>query len=95
MLTVHISYAYDQFEYLLAYAFIATHIAQHHLYHFYTLTGILLKLLHFLHFLLYSAFLHFLRGSSLVKGEILFLPSFVLDESTCQPGGETLRFSAS
>jgi hypothetical protein len=58
MLTLHISYAYDQFELLLACAFIVAHIAQHHLEHFYTLTGILLELLYFLHFLLSFAFLH-------------------------------------
>jgi hypothetical protein len=95
MLTLHISCAFDQFEYLLAHAFIVAHISQHHLEHFYNLTGIFLKHLQFLHFLLSFAFLHFLRESSLVKGEFLFLPSFVLDESTCQQGGETSRFSAS
>jgi hypothetical protein len=52
-----ISCAYDQFERLLAHAFITAHIAQHHLKHFYTLSGILLKLLYSLHFLL--SFLHF------------------------------------
>jgi hypothetical protein len=78
--------AYDQFGYLLACAFIVAHIAQHHLKHFYTLTDILLKLLHFLYFLLSFAILHSLTGSSLVKGEVLFLPSFVLDEFTCQQG---------
>jgi hypothetical protein len=55
------SCAYDQFEHLLARAFIAAHIAQHHLEHFYTLTAILLKLLHFL---LSFVFLHFIRGFS-------------------------------
>jgi hypothetical protein len=49
MLALHICCAYDQFEYLLARAFMATHIPQYHLVHFYTVTGILLKLLHFLH----------------------------------------------
>jgi hypothetical protein len=88
MLTLHISCAYNQFEHLLARAFIAAHLAQHHLEHFYTLTGILLKLLHFLHFLLSVPFLHFLRGSSLVEGKFFFLPLFVLDEFTCQQGGE-------
>jgi hypothetical protein len=95
MLTLHISCAYDQFEHLLARAFIAAHLAQHHLEHFYTLTGILLKLLHFLYFLLSVAFLHFLRGSSLVEGKFFFLPLFVLDEFTCQQGGEILRFPGS
>jgi hypothetical protein len=95
MLTLHIFCAYDQFEHLLARAFIATHIAQHHLEHFYTLTGILLKLLHFLHFLLSVTFLHLLRGSSLVEGKFFFLPLFVLDEFTCQQGGESLRFPGS
>jgi hypothetical protein len=76
-------------------AIIATHIAQHQLEHFYTLTGILLKLLHLLHFLLSFAFLHFLRASSLVKGKIFFLPLFVLDEFICQQGGEILRFPCS
>jgi hypothetical protein len=85
MLTLHISCAYDQFEHMLAHAFIAAHLAQH-LEYFYTLTGILMKLLHFLHFLLSVAFLHFLRGSSLVEGKFLFLPLFVLDEFTCQQG---------
>jgi hypothetical protein len=47
MLTLHISYAYDQFEHLIAHAFITVHIAHHHLEHFYTMTGILVKLLHF------------------------------------------------
>jgi hypothetical protein len=51
MFTLHISCAYDQFEHLLARAFIAAHIAQHHLEHFYTLIAILLKLPHPLHFL--------------------------------------------
>jgi hypothetical protein len=69
MLTLHISCAYDQFEHLLACAFIAAHLAQHHLEHFYTLTGILLKLLHFLHILPLFSLLHFLRGSSLIEGE--------------------------
>jgi hypothetical protein len=93
MLTLHISYAYDQFEYLLACAFIAANIAQHHLEHFYTLTGILLK---FLHLLQFSSILQFciFSGEFLSKGEFMFLPSFVLDESTCQQGGEILRFSA-
>ena len=95
MLTLHISCAYAQFEHLLARAFIAAHLAQHHLEHFYTLTGILLKLLHFLHFLLSVAFLHFLRGGSLVEGKFFFLPLFVLDEFTCQQGGEILRFPGS
>jgi hypothetical protein len=85
MLTLHIC-AYDQIEYLLANAFIAAHIAQHHLEQFYALTDILLKLLHFILFLSF-AFMHFLSGSSLVKGEVRSLPSFVLDDSTCQQGG--------
>jgi hypothetical protein len=34
MLTLHISCAYDQFEHLLARAFIVAHLAQHHLEHF-------------------------------------------------------------
>jgi hypothetical protein len=92
LLTLHISCAYDQFEHLLARAFIAAHIAQHHLEHFYTLIGILLK---FLYILLSFAFLYFLRESSLVKGEFLFLPLFVHDESICQQGGEVLTFSTS
>jgi hypothetical protein len=75
MLTLHISCAYDQFEHLVACAFITAHIAHHHLEHFYT-PG-------FSPF----AFLHFLGGSSLVKREFLSLPLFVLDESTCQQGG--------
>jgi hypothetical protein len=90
MLTLHISCAYDQFEHLLAHAFIVVHITQHLLKQFYTSIGILLKLMYILHFLLSFAFLHFLRGSSLVKGEFLFLALFVLDESSCQQGGDTL-----
>jgi hypothetical protein len=66
--------------------FIVAHIAKHHLEHFYTVTGILLKLLHFLHFLLSFAFLHFLRESSFVEEDFLFLPLFMLDESICQKG---------
>jgi hypothetical protein len=61
--------------------------------HLYILTSILLKLLHFLHLLLYVAFLHSLKGSSLVEGK--FFPLFVLDEFTCQQGGEILRFLGS
>jgi hypothetical protein len=68
MLTLHISCAYVQFQYFLARAFIAAHIAQHDLEHFYTLTGILLKLLDFLHFLLCFAPLHSLRGVLLSRG---------------------------
>jgi hypothetical protein len=51
MLILYKECAYDQFEHLLARAFISTHIAHHHLEHFYNLIAILLKLLHFLHFL--------------------------------------------
>jgi hypothetical protein len=69
MLTLHIPCAYDQFEHLLARALYVAHIAQHHLEHFYTLTGILLKFGHFLYFLLSFAFLHCFRGRSLIKGE--------------------------
>jgi hypothetical protein len=90
LLILHISCACDQFEHFIAHTFIAAHIAQHHLEHFYTLIGILLKLLHIL---LSFAFLHFLRGSSRVKGEFLFLPLFVLDESIYQQGGEIEIFS--
>jgi hypothetical protein len=66
MLTFYISYAYDQFERLLARTLIVAHIAQHHLEHFYIMTGIILKLLHSLHFLLSLplAFLQFLRWVS-------------------------------
>jgi hypothetical protein len=41
--------------------------------------------------------LHFyiFLGVSLIKGEVLFLPSFMLDESTCQQVGETLKYLAS
>jgi hypothetical protein len=74
MITLHISCAYDQFEHLQALAFIATHIAQHHLEHFYTLTSILPKLLHFLHILLSFAFLHFLREVLLSRGSFCFYP---------------------
>jgi hypothetical protein len=75
------------FPFLLARVFFPAHIAQHHLEHFYNLPSILLKLLYFLHFF---SLLHFCpsSGSSLVKGEVLFLPSFVLDEFTCQQGGQ-------
>jgi hypothetical protein len=69
MLTFHISCAYDQFEYFLACVFIATHIAHHQLEHFYTLGGILLKVLHFLQF---SSILQF----RIFSGEVLrFLAS--------------------
>jgi hypothetical protein len=51
MLILHISYAYDQFEHLLARAFIVACIAQHNLEHFYTILTILLKPLHLQHFL--------------------------------------------
>jgi hypothetical protein len=51
MLTLHISCAYDHFEHMIARAFIATHITQNHLEHFYNLLAILLKLLRFLHFM--------------------------------------------
>jgi hypothetical protein len=56
MLIPYISCVYDQFERLLACAFIVARIAQHHLEHFYTLLTILIKLLNFLHFL-HSPFL--------------------------------------
>jgi hypothetical protein len=74
---------------LLACAFIAAHIAQHYLEHFYTLTGILLKLLYF--FIFYSL-LHFciFSGGVLLSRGFLFLPLFVLDEFNCQQEGETL-----
>jgi hypothetical protein len=55
MLTLHIPCAHDQFEHLLARAFLAAHIAHHHLEHFYTPTGIVLKLLNSLYFF-YSLF---------------------------------------
>jgi hypothetical protein len=45
MLILHIFCAYDQFEHLLARAFIVAHMAQHDLEHFYILIAILLKLL--------------------------------------------------
>jgi hypothetical protein len=88
MLTLHISCAYDQFERLLARAFIAAHIAHLHLDHFYTLTGILLKLLHFLHF---HPFLHFCIFSGRVllsRGVSVSTLVFVLDESNCQQRGK-------
>jgi hypothetical protein len=78
MLTLHISCAYDQSEHLIACAFIAAHIAQHHLEHFYTFTSILMKLLHILHFLLSFAFMHFLTWSSLIKGSLCFYPHLCL-----------------
>jgi hypothetical protein len=84
MLTLHISYAYDQFERLLARAFIAAHIAQPHLEHFYTMAGILLKLLHFLHFLL--SLLHFLRGVLLSRGSFCFYPCLCLMSSFVNKG---------
>jgi hypothetical protein len=52
MLKRHTSCACDYFECLLARAFIAAHITHHHLEHFYTLTGMLLKLPLSLYFLL-------------------------------------------
>ncbi len=72
MLTLHISCAYDQFERLLARAFIAAHIAQHHLEHFYTLTGILLKLLHFLHFSPFFCISAFSQGEFSYQGGVSF-----------------------
>jgi hypothetical protein len=49
--------------------------------------------MHFLYFILFVAFLFFSpRGGSLVKGEFFFLLLSVLDEFTCQQGGEILRF---
>jgi hypothetical protein len=39
MLTLHVYYAYDQFECLLAHTLVVAHIAQHHFEHFYTLTS--------------------------------------------------------
>jgi hypothetical protein len=89
MLTLHISWTYDQFQNLLACAFIVAHIAQHHLEHFYTLTDILLKLLHSLHFLLSFSFMHFLRGGgSPVNEEFLSLLLFGLDEPNCHKGSD-------
>jgi hypothetical protein len=84
MLKLHISCAYDQFEHLLACAFITAHIAQHHLEHFYTLTNILLKLLHIL---LYVAFLHFLRRGVLVsRASFYFYPCLCLMSIDGQTG---------
>jgi hypothetical protein len=42
--------------------------------------------MHFLYFILSVAFLFFLRGGSLVKGEFFFLPLSVLDESLVSKG---------
>ena len=86
MLTLHISCAYDQFEHLLARAFIAAHLAKHHIEHFYILTGILLKLLHFLHLLLSVAFLHFLKGVLLSMGSFSFYPCLCLMSSLVNKG---------
>jgi hypothetical protein len=72
------SCAYNQFSHLLARAFIVAHIAQHHLEHFYTLTGIHPKLLHFIYFLLSCVFLHFLRGVLLLRGRFCFYPYLCL-----------------
>jgi hypothetical protein len=41
------------------------------------------------------AFLFFLRGDSLVKGEFFLLPLSMLDEFTCLQGEENLRFLVS
>jgi hypothetical protein len=84
MLTLHIFSAYDQFEDLLARAFIVAHITLHHLEHFYILTSILINLLHSLYFLLSFASLHFQGEISCRWG---FSVSF-LDESKCQQGGK-------
>jgi hypothetical protein len=54
MLIIHTSCTYDQFEHLLASAFVVAHIAQHHLEHLYTLFAILMKLLHSLHLSAFS-----------------------------------------
>jgi hypothetical protein len=72
MLNFHISCAYYQFEHLLARAFIAAHIAQHHLEHLHTLTVIFLKLLHFLHFM-HSPFDPYILSGGLA----FFLPFLV------------------
>jgi hypothetical protein len=87
MLTLHISCAYDQFEWLLACAFIDAHIAPHNLEHFYTLTGIILKLPNLRHFLLAFAFLHFLRGEVLLsRGSFSFYPCLCLMSSFVNKG---------
>jgi hypothetical protein len=69
----YISCAYDQFEHLLARAFIAKHIAQHHIEHLYTLTAILFKLLH-------SPF-----DPCILSGGVAFFlfPCLALAERTC------------
>jgi hypothetical protein len=92
MLTLHISYAYDKFQRLLARAFVATHITQHHLEHFtlwlvYSRSSYILSIFYsLLHVCIFSG------GRSLVEGEFMFLPLFVLDESILQQGRESLRF---
>jgi hypothetical protein len=64
MLGLYISCAYDQFEHMLAHAYITTHIAQHHLEYFYIFVAILLKLLYFLHLF---ARMHIPRGKFLLR----------------------------
>jgi hypothetical protein len=87
MLILHIYCVYDQFEHLQARAFIVAHIAQHHLEHFYTLIGILLKVMYSLHFLL--SLLHlciFLEEISCRGGVFCFYPCLWLDKSICNKG---------
>jgi hypothetical protein len=75
MLTLHISFSYDQFEYLLAHAFIIAHIAQHHLEHFLCSDCYTPEAPAFSPLLFFSAFF---RGSSLVKGSFCLYPHLCL-----------------
>jgi hypothetical protein len=84
--------AYDQFEHLLARAFIDAHLAQHHLEHFldsdwytpeaHAFFSISYSLLHFCFFL----------GWFFCQGGVFFSTLSVHDKFTCEQGGEILRF---
>lgn len=94
MLILNIFCAYNQFEHLLARAFIVAHMAQHHLEHFYILIAILLKLIFFLHFL-HSTFDPCILWGGVVF--FLFLPCLKLAECTCKQGDkfwENLAFGS-
>jgi low temperature requirement protein LtrA len=72
MLGLYVSCAYDQFEHLLAHAYITTHIAQHHLEYFHILIAILLKLLYFPHLF---ALMHIPMGKFLLRVSCCFCAS--------------------
>jgi hypothetical protein len=76
MHTLHIFCAYDQFERLQACAFIVVHIAWQHLEQFYTLTGILVKLLDSLYFLISLLHLCIFFGEISCRGRVSIQPKF-------------------